>query len=361
MIRIETTRDGSSFRGTLAAVPPVSPQWRERALARLNSLTKPQGSLGRLEEFAMRLVEIREEERPQFAKKVIFTLAADHGVTDEGVSAYPKAVTHQMVLNFLAGGAGINVLSRLGGIDVVVVDIGVDCDFGEIPGLVNAKVARGTCNMARGPAMTAPQVDAALTVGIELAEWAQKQGCALIGTGEMGIGNTTAASAITAALSGRSPAQVVGRGTGLDEAGMARKVKVIERALQLNRPDPSNPLEILQKVGGLEIAGLTGLIVGAAARRIPIVIDGFISSAAAAIACRLEPRVRPFLFAGHRSSEPGHVALLELIGDEPILDLRMRLGEGTGAALAMHVIDAAAKIYGEMATFTAAGVSEASA
>jgi nicotinate-nucleotide--dimethylbenzimidazole phosphoribosyltransferase len=360
MTRIERNKDGTSFRASIASVPSPGPEWRARAVARLNSLTKPLGSLGRLEEIAIRLVEIREEERPRFAKKVIFTLAADHGVTVEGVSAYPKAVTRQMVLNFLAGGAAINVLSRHGGIEVVVVDIGVEGDLGEAAGLVHAKVGRGTRNMAREPAMNEAELHSALCVGIDLAALAEKQGHTLIGTGEMGIGNTTAASAITSVLTGRPVAQVTGRGTGLDEPGLRRKIEVIERALEVNQPDPSHPLDVLQKVGGLEIAGLTGLIVGAASRRIPVVIDGFISGAAAAIACALQPKVRQFLFAGHRSSEPGHAALLELIGETPLLDLQMRLGEGTGAALAMILIDAAAKLFDEMATFSSAGVSEAS-
>lgn len=353
--------DGEAFRKSLASVPALSPEWRARALARLDTLTKPLGSLGRLEEIAARLVAIREQEHPQCARKVIFTLAADHGVTDEGVSAYPKAVTSQMVLNFLAGGAAINVLSRHCGIEVVVVDIGVDGDFGEVANLVHAKVRRGTRNMALEPAMSDAELHSALGIGVELAAMAEKKGNTLIGTGEMGIGNTTAASAITSVLTSRRVAQVTGRGTGLDEPGLKRKIEVIERALAVNRPDPSDPLDLLRKVGGLEIAGLTGLIIGAASRRIPVVIDGFISTSAAAIACALEPRARQFLFAGHRSSEPGHAALLEFIGEPPLLDLQMRLGEGTGAALAMTLIEAAAKIYNEMATFSSAGVSEASA
>jgi nicotinate-nucleotide--dimethylbenzimidazole phosphoribosyltransferase len=361
MTRIEYSQDGETFRDCVASVPLLAPEWRARAWARLNSLTKPLGSLGRLEEIAARLVAIREEERPRCAKKVIFTLAADHGVTAEEVSAYPKAVTGQMVLNFLAGGAAINVLSRHGGIDVVVVDIGVDGDMGELEGLVHAKVARGTRNMARESAMSEAELNSTLGIGIELAAQAEKQGHTLIGTGEMGIGNTTAASAITSVLTGRPVAQVTGRGTGLDETGLRRKIEVIERALAVNRPEPSDPLDVLRKVGGLEIGGLTGLIIGASSRRIPVVIDGFISTSAGAIACALEPKVKQFLFAGHRSSEPGHAALLEFIGDPPLLDLQMRLGEGTGAALAMMLIEAAAKVYDEMATFSSAGVSEASA
>jgi nicotinate-nucleotide--dimethylbenzimidazole phosphoribosyltransferase len=360
MTPVEYSKDGNTFRDSIASVPLLAPKWRERAVARLNSLTKPLGSLGRLEEIATRLVAIREEERPRCSKKVIFTLAADHGVTEEGVSAYPKAVTSQMVLNFLSGGAAINVLSRHCGIEVVVVDIGVDGEMGEVAGLVRAKVCRGTRNMAREPAMNEAELNSALGIGIELAAMAEKQGHTLIGTGEMGIGNTTAASAITSALTGRPVAQVTGRGAGLDEPGLGRKIAVIERALEVNRPDPSDPLDLLRKVGGLEIAGLTGLIIGAASRRIPVVFDGFISTAAAAIACSLEPKVRQFLFAGHRSTEPGHDALLEFIGETPLLDLQMRLGEGTGAALAMTLIEAAAKLFDEMATFSSAGVSEAS-
>jgi nicotinate-nucleotide--dimethylbenzimidazole phosphoribosyltransferase len=323
MTLTEYSKDGKTFRDSLASVPLLAQEWRARAVARLNTLTKPLGSLGRLEEIATRLVAIREEERPRCAKKVIFTLAADHGVADEGVSAYPKAVTSQMVLNFLAGGAAINVLSRHCGIEVMVVDIGVDSDTDEVAGLVRAKVCRGTRNMARGPAMNEAELHSALGIGIELAALAQKQGHTLIGTGEMGIGNTTAASAITSVLTGRPVTQVTGRGTGLDEPGVRRKIEVIERALAVNQPNPSDPLDLLRKVGGLEIAGLTGLIIGAASRRIPVVIDGFISTAAAAIACSLEPKVRQFLFAGHRSSEPGHAALLEFIGETPLLDLQM--------------------------------------
>jgi nicotinate-nucleotide--dimethylbenzimidazole phosphoribosyltransferase len=334
-------------------------EWYERAGQRLNSLTKPLGSLGRLEEVAARIVAIREELQPNCSKKVIFTLAADHGVTEEGVSAYPKAVTRQMVLNFLSGGAAINVLCRHFGIDVAVVDIGVEGDTSKLPGLVRRKIARGTKNMACGPAMSTAEMYGALQVGIDLANDAAEDGRTLIGTGEMGIGNTTAASAITAILTGRSAADVTGRGAGLDDAGLRHKVQVIEQAIAVNHPDPSEPLQVLQRVGGLEIAGLTGLILAGAARRIPIVIDGFISTAAAALACALQPRVKHFLFAAHRSSEPGHEALLKFIGQAPLLDLNMRLGEGTGAALCMAVIEGAIKLLNEMATFSSAGVSEA--
>ena len=346
---------------TIASVPLLRKEWHDRAVQRLNSLTKPLGSLGRLEEIAARVVVIREDLRPECSSKVIFTMAADHGVTDEGVSVYPKAVTRQMVLNFLSGGAAINVLCRNLGIDVTVVDIGVEGDTSELPGLVKKKVAHGTRNMARGPAMNSAEMYQALEVGIELANDAADSGRTLIGTGEMGIGNTTAASAITAVLTGLPVAQVTGPGTGLDEAGVRHKVEVIERVIAVNHPDPSDPFRVLQTVGGLEIAGLTGLIIAGAARRIPIVVDGFISTAAAAIACVLQPRVRDFLFAGHRSSEPGQEALLKFVGQAPLLDLKMRLGEGTGSALCMSLIESATKLLNEMATFSSAGVSEASA
>ncbi len=352
-------QDEAAVHQAIAAVPLLGQEWYERATERLNSLTKPIGSLGRLEEVAARIVAIREEMRPDCSKKVIFTLAADHGVTEEGVSAYPKTVTRQMVLNFLSGGAAINVLCRHFGIDVAIVDIGVEGDTSELPHLVKKKVARGTRNMVAGPAMSAAEMYAALRVGIELANGAAEDGRTLIGTGEMGIGNTTAASAITAILTGRSAAEVTGRGTGLDDAGLRHKVEVIERAIAINHPDPSDPLQVLQTVGGLEIAGLTGLILGGAGRRIPIVVDGFISTAAAALACVFQPRVRHFLFAAHRSSEPGHEALLKFIGQAPLLDLNMRLGEGTGAALCMALIESATKLLNEMATFSSAGVSEA--
>ncbi len=344
---------------SIAAVPSLAPEWRARAMARLNSLTKPLESLGRLEEIAARLVEILEEEHPQCSRKIIFTLAADHGVTEEGVSAYPKAVTRQMVLNFLSGGAAINVLSRHCGVEMVIVDIGVESEFGDVAGLVKAKVRPGTRNFTRGPAMTESELHLALAVGLDLAAIAKKKGYTLVGTGEMGIGNTTAASAITAVLTGRSAAEVTGRGAGLDDQGLKNKIAVIERALAANNPDPAKPLDVLRQVGGLEIAGLTGLMIGCACRRIPVVVDGFISTAAAAVACALQPKVRSFLFAGHKSSEPGHLALLNFLGAPPLLDLEMRLGEGTGAALAMSIIEAAVKLFNEMATFSSAGVSEA--
>jgi nicotinate-nucleotide--dimethylbenzimidazole phosphoribosyltransferase len=348
-----------TIQEALDSIPVLNPQWRERAMDHLNSLTKPRGSLGRLEETAARLAMIQQTDSPRYSRPAVFTLAADHGVTAEGVSAYPKEVTRQMVLNFLAGGAAINVLCRHCGIEVIVVDIGVDGDFGDAPGLSKKKVACGTRNMACGPAMTEAECNRALGAGVELAQLAHEQGRTLIGTGEMGIGNTTAASAITSALTGRPVAEVTGPGAGLDGARIEHKIQVIKQALAVNRPNSSNPMDVLQKIGGLEIAGLAGLIVGAAARRIAVVVDGFISTAAAAVACALRPTVSGFLFAAHLSSEPGHKALLELIGQKPLFDFGMRLGEGTGAVLAMTFIGAAAKIYNEMATFSSAAISGA--
>jgi nicotinate-nucleotide--dimethylbenzimidazole phosphoribosyltransferase len=357
--RHEVNAVRTGIREVANLVPGLKPEWHEQALRRLNSLTKPVGSLGRLEEIVSRLVAIQEREFPDCTNKTVFTLAADHGVTEEGVCAYPKAVTRQMVLNFLAGGAAINVLCRQFQIEVVIVDIGVDGGIEASNSLLERKIANGTRNMARGPAMSEAELAAALDVGVELARNAATRGRTLIGTGEMGIGNTTAASAITAVLTGKPVAQVTGRGAGLDAAGVKRKIEVIERAISVNHPNASDPLDILRKTGGFEIAGLTGLILGAAGLRIPVVVDGFIATAAAALAYAIQPRVRNFMFAAHRSSEPGHAVLLDFIGLRALLDLEMRLGEGTGAALAMAIVEAAIKLFNEMATFSSAAVSGA--
>ncbi len=360
MVEVDSRRSPREIIQEVAdEIPAIEPEWQRRALRHLDNLTKPRGSLGRLEEIAVRLAGIEQSDLLDCKNKAIFTLAADHGVTEENVSAYPKAVTGQMVRNFLLGGAAINVLCRQFGIEVIVVDIGVDGKVDLDARLVDRKVANGTHNMARGPAMEENELAAALTVGVELAAGAAERGSRLIGTGEMGIGNTTAASAITAVLTGRPASEVTGVGTGLDSAGVARKIAVIERAIAVNRPNRADAIDVLQKVGGLEIAGLTGLILGAAARRLAVVVDGFISTAGAALACALEPRVGNFLFAAHRSIEPGHGFLLELIAQRPLLDLEMRLGEGTGSALAMAVIESAANLFNQMATFSSAGVSGA--
>ncbi|MDH4098916.1 MAG: nicotinate-nucleotide--dimethylbenzimidazole phosphoribosyltransferase [Nitrospira sp.] len=329
-----------------------------QAQARLDRLTKPIGSLGRLEELAARYVAITGELKPTVPRGVVFTFAADHGVALEGVSAYPREVTPQMVLNFLRGGAGVNVLARHAGVDVRVVDIGVDYEFGTVPGLFDRKIMNGTRNLSAEPAMTGGQAEQAVMVGIELATEAVREGVGLIGTGEMGIGNTTPSAAIAAMMTGRPVEEVTGRGTGIDEAGRGHKIAVIQQALDLHRPNPTDPLDVLAKVGGLEIAGLTGLILGAAAARVPIVLDGFIAGAAALIASGLQPLCREYFIASHRSVERGHRVILDHLRLKPLLDLDLRLGEGTGACLGMDLVCAAIKIYTEMATFGEAGVSE---
>ena len=339
-----------------SAVAPPPTGGAEAAQRHLDGLTKPPGSLGRLEELALRLAVLAGG-APSVERPVILTLAADHGVAAEGVSAYPQVVTAQMVENFLRGGAAVNVLARQAGARVVVADLGVAGPLGEAPGLVSCPVGPGTRNMARGPAMTRAEAERALLAGARLAEEALAAGADLLGTGEMGIGNTTAASAITAALTGAGPERVTGRGTGVDDAALARKLGVVRRALAVNRPDPRDGLDVLAKVGGFEIAGLVGVILAASARRVPVALDGFIAGAAALVAVALAPDARHALFAAHRSAEPGHALALEHLGLAPYLELGMRLGEGTGAALFVHLARAAARIFREMATFKSAGVS----
>jgi nicotinate-nucleotide--dimethylbenzimidazole phosphoribosyltransferase len=344
----------------LAAIQPVKEEWLSRVQMRLDSLTKPVGSLGQLEEIARRYAAIAENLSPALGRKIIYTFAADHGVVAEGVSAYPKEVTYQMVYNFLRHGAGINVLARHAGAEVVVVDIGVDHEFSPAEGLVIRKVAPGTGNMARGPAMSMAEAMQGIGVGMDMAEQAYKEGATLVGTGDMGIGNTTASSAILAALTGLPVAQATHRGTGIDDSALGRKIQTIERAISVNSPDPKDPLEVLSKVGGLEIAGIAGLIIGCALHRIPVVVDGFISAAGAMIAVALNPAIKGYLFASHLSVEIGHSFMWAFIGQKPILNLSLRLGEGTGAALAMSMIEAAVKVLKEMATFAEAGVAEKS-
>ena len=343
---------------TIDRIQPTDFRLLVQAQARLDRLTKPIGSLGRLEELAARYVMITGEIHPKVPRGAVFTFAADHGVTVEGVSAYPSAVTPQMVLNFLRGGAGVNVLARHVGIDVRVVDIGVAFDFEAIPGLIHKKVMPGTKNLMVESAMSVAQAKQALTVGIELATEAAQQGIGLIGTGEMGIGNTTASSAIAAVMMGLPVPEVTGRGTGIDDVGHARKIDVIQRALDLHRLDSMPAMEVLAKVGGLEIGGLAGLMLGAAAARVPVVLDGFIAGAAALIAVGLQPHCKEYLIASHQSVERGHQAVLNHLGLKPLFDLDLRLGEGTGACLGMSLVFAAIKVLTEMATFDEAGVSE---
>lgn len=338
-------------------IEPVDQAWLSAARERQLTLTKPPGSLGRLEEIANRLAAIQRTATPVVTKKRIYVVAGDHGITIEGVSAYPREVTPQMVDNFLRGGAAINVLGRAGGIEVRVVDAGVDADLSDRAELIHAKVVCGTANFAVGPAMTRVEAEACLVKGIELAQASANDGINLLGIGEMGIGNTTAASAIIAVLLKCDPEAVTGRGTGIDDAGLAHKIDVIRRAIEINKPKADDAIDVLAKVGGAEIGVMAGIVLGAAANHSPVIADGFISTTAAALALTLQPNARDYLFNGHRSAERGHAALIDFIGERPVLDLSMRLGEGTGAALAMHVIEAAAKLLSEMATFADAGVS----
>jgi nicotinate-nucleotide--dimethylbenzimidazole phosphoribosyltransferase len=341
-----------------AGISGLDNKLMEATQKRLDNLTKPLGSLGRLEELAKQICGITGKDNPYLGNKAIFTLAADHGVTEEGVSPYPKEVTAQMVYNFLAGGAGINVLASHAGIRVVVVDMGVASDLRPDPRLVIKKIAYGSKNMARGPAMTKDEAVKAISAGSAIFENEFRRGADIIGTGEMGIGNTTAASAITAVFTKKPLEEITGRGAGLDDEGLKHKIGVIKKALAVNKPDPKDALDVLSKVGGFEIAGLTGIILAAASKRVPIVIDGFISGSAALIAYQLEPKIKDYLIAAHQSVEGGHKYILSHIGLKPLFDLNLRLGEGTGAALAINLAEAAVKILTQMATFQSANVSE---
>lgn len=345
------------LNSTLKNIKEINEEFYIVAQKHIDNLTKPIGSLGRLEEFARRLVAITENKNPVLDKKVIFTFAGDHGVTDEGVSAYPREVTRQMVFNLLKGGAGINVLARHAGAEVVIVDIGVDYDFADTDRLMKFKVVRGTRNFTKEPAMTRQDAIRCIDVGIDLANGYTKKGYKIFGTGEMGIGNTTPSSAIASVLTGRPVSEVTGKGTGISDESLKNKIKIIEDGIKLNNPNPDDPIDVLSKVGGAEIGGIAGIVLGAAANRIPVVIDGFISTAGALIAYCIEPKTGDYIFAAHNSVETGHKAMLDKMGLSPIIDLNLRLGEGTGAALAMLLIEAGLKIYKEMATFGEAGVS----
>ena len=339
-------------------VQPVKKEYLDLAWKRLNNLTKPVGSLGMLEEISARLVAIYEDLMPEIKGKAIFVFASDHGVVEEGVSAYSKEVTAQMVFNFLRGGAGINVLARHAGADVVVVDVGVDYDFGKIKGLVDRKVVYGSRNMTKGPALTRDEALKCIEIGRELVREYHAEGYNLFGTGDMGIGNTTPSSAIISVITGYPVEEVTGRGTGIDDETYKRKIEAIKRAIEVNKPDPKDPIDVLAKVGGPEIGAIAGVVLGCAELKIPVVIDGFITTAGALIAYALEPTVKDYIFSAHNSAEKGHKVALSYMGLKPILDLNLRLGEGTGAALAMTIIEASLKIYREMATFEEAGVSK---
>ena len=344
---------------TIAAVPPLDAGAMAAARERQAILTKPPGSLGRLEALSVQLAGITGQPVPQIAGKKIIVFAGDHLVTAEGVSPYPAEVTPQMVQNFLNGGAAINALAAQAGAELTVVDAGVNANLPLHPNLTTLKPGFGSANIARGPAMHNWQAVRCLETGIRLAGlWMADKGFNLIAAGEMGIGNTTPSAAITAAITGADVDAVTGRGAGLDDAGLAAKIAIVRQALEINQPDGANGFDVLMKVGGFEIGMMAGLILGGAARRCIVVLDGFISGAAALIAWRLCPTVAERVIAAHRSVEPGHNAALDAMGLTPLLDLEMRLGEGTGAALAMPIIEAATRCLSDMATFAEAGVSD---
>lgn len=344
-----------------AAIEPVDAEIAALTQLKLDAKTKPRRSLGRLEDLACQVAAIQRTTAPSLPQKAIVVMGADHGVAEEGVSAYPQEVTAQMLLNFARGGAAINVLARHAGARVIVVDMGVKEALPQTAGIRSARIAGGTQSFTKGPAMSEAQALAALGVGIALANELVRDGVSLIGIGEMGIGNTTAASALTAAFTGAPPEEVTGLGTGIDEATRRRKIDVIRRGLERNRPDPARAIDVLHKLGGFEIAGLAGVVLGGAARRAAILVDGFIASVAALVAVRLAPAAAGYLVASHRSVEVGHRLVLEQLGSKPLLDLELRLGEGTGAALAMSLVDAALLVLHEMATFESAGVTDAGA
>ena len=349
----------ASLEKVVHGIGPLNEKAMRSARQRQDRLTKPRGSLGSLEELSIKVAGIKGEIAPRLHHKAIIVMAADHGVVSEGVSLYPQEVTAQMVHNFLCGGAGINVLARHIDARILVVDMGIAGELEPHPELISKKVALGTRNMMLGPAMSVEEAISAIEAGLNIVEHEVEKGLDIIGTGDMGIGNTTASSAITAAITAASVADVTGRGAGVGNKQLAHKVRVIEEALRLNQPGPADGLDVLAKVGGFEIGGLVGVMLGAAAHRIPVVIDGFISGAAALIATRIASNLRDFLIAAHVSAERGHRVALKHLGLKPVLDLHMRLGEGSGAALAIFIIDAAVKILAEMSTFNEAGVTEA--
>jgi nicotinate-nucleotide--dimethylbenzimidazole phosphoribosyltransferase len=345
------------FTETLKKIKPLDSAAMQKAKLRQDDLTKPTGALGRLEDLSIQLAGISGQERPSVARKAVIVMAADHGVAAEGTSAYPQEVTVQMLENIAAGGAAIDVLSRQYGVKVIAVDIGVKGDTSAFKNVTHKKVAPGTKSMSRGPAMTQEEAVKALETGIELVNAEVKNGLDIVGTGEMGIGNTTASAAICSVMTGKSVAEVTGRGTGIDDKGLKHKIEIIEKAIALNKPDKKQALDVLAKVGGLEIAGLAGVMLGAAANRIPVMVDGYISGAAALIAVGICPQSKDFMVAGHVSVEPGHKYCLEHLGLQPLINLNLRLGEGTGGVIGMSLCEAACRILNEMATFSEAGVS----
>ncbi|MBT8345401.1 MAG: nicotinate-nucleotide--dimethylbenzimidazole phosphoribosyltransferase [Desulfofustis sp.] len=347
---------------TCKEIFPQDSEYRDKAEARLEQLTMPHWALGDIMDLAVDLAGMTRSMTPDVEKKVIVTMTGDHGVVAEGVSKFPAEVTPQMVYNIISGGAGINALATQAGTDIVVVDMGVDADLSDLSkagNFISRKIAPGTNNIAIGPAMSIANARKALETGIEIASDLANS-YDVFGTGEMGIGNTTPSSAIAAVITGQSVSDLTGRGTGLDDEQLQRKIAIIEKILEVNKPDSQSGLDILAKIGGYEIGGIAGLILGAAAHQKPVVVDGFISTAGALIAYKLEPFVRDYIICSHRSVEPGHKFMQETLGcARPLLDLNFRLGEGTGAALAMNIVEAARRVLTDVATFEEAAVAQA--
>ena len=346
-----------TFKEAVDAIGELNIEIMRKAQTRLDSLTKPLGSLGRLEEIVKQLAGITGDLFPCVKNKKIIIMCADNGVVEEGVSSCPKSVTSSVTKNFLKGFTGVNVLSRHSGADIVVVDVGVDDEI-DCPGVLNRKIRKGTWNIAKGPAMTRDETVKAIETGIEIVGMLKEQGVNLIGTGEMGVGNTTTSSAVASVIIGNEIGEMAGKGAGLTQEGLINKIEVIRKAIDINKPDASDPVDILAKVGGFDIAALTGCFLGAAAYRLPIMIDGFISAAAALVAIKIKPECRNYILPSHGSAEPGNKKIMDYIGMEPMLLLEMRLGEGSGAALAFHVIDAAVAAYNEMGTFADAQIEQ---
>ncbi|MBE7434207.1 MAG: nicotinate-nucleotide--dimethylbenzimidazole phosphoribosyltransferase [Anaerolineales bacterium] len=345
------------FEEIVGQIQPLDQAAMDAARERQNQLTKPTGSLGRLEELSIQLAGIRRKPLPSIKEKAVIVMAGDHGVVVEGVSAYPQEVTPQMVLNFLNGGAAINVLARHAGARVVVVDVGVANDIPSAnANLIRRRVGSGTMNLAQGPAMRREQAEESIQSGIEVALTEISKGADILGTGDMGIGNTTPSAAIACALLKVTAKEIAGRGTGVGDEGLKRKIAVIEKSLKVNRPDTNDGIDVLAKVGGFEIGGLAGVMIGAASRNTPVMVDGYISTAAALIAVSLAPECRQYLISAHCSQEKGHGLMLQWLGLKPLLELDMRLGEGTGAVLGISMAEAACKLLSEMATFGEAGV-----
>lgn len=342
----------------LKPVPPLSKENFKKARAHLDNLTKPRGSLGELENWIAQYAAIKGPVPCPLNSKAVVLFAADHGVVAENVSAYPQEVTAQMVLNFISGGAAINSLSRYAGAELTVVDMGVNSTLPTHPSLLSNKIARGTRNMAQGPAMERQQAEEALSIGFKIAQNKIKSGTDLLAAGDMGIGNTTSAAAILSVMSGKPPGEMTGRGTGIDEATHQNKTRVIENAILKHRPNSSDPVDVLTKVGGFEIGAMAGFFLGAGLNSTPVLVDGVISCAAASLALKLQPNLRDYLFPGHRSAEPASGELLDQLNLSPLLELKMRLGEGTGAVMAMILLEGGVRLYNEMATFGDAGVSE---